>query len=114
MKGQTFLRRLGFALNGLRSGFQRESSFRTHAYAAVAVLAGLALLRPPIIWWAICILAIGIVLVAELLNSALETLADRLHPEQHPEIRVAKDLAAAAVLVAALVALLVGIMFLIR
>ena len=40
---------------------------------------------------------IGLVLVAELLNTAIEALADRLHPERHPEIRVVKDVAAAAV-----------------
>ena len=54
----------------------------------------------------------GLVLVAELLNSALETLADHLHPEQHPEVGAAKDIAAGAVLVASAVALVVGLAFL--
>jgi len=95
---------MGFALAGLRLAVQRESSFRTHVLASAAVLAALLYIRPPAIWWAIGFLAVGLVLVAELLNSALETLADRLHPEQHPEIRVAKDMAAGAVLIASIIA----------
>ena len=47
---------------------------------------------------------------AELLNTALEHLADRLHPEQHPTIQAAKDCAAAAVLVASLAAVLIGLL----
>jgi diacylglycerol kinase len=48
------------------------------------------------------------VLAIELVNSALETLMDRLHPDVHPEIRVVKDMAASAVLVVSFGALFVG------
>jgi undecaprenol kinase len=114
MKGQPFLRRLGFALQGLRTALGRETSFRTQLAFGVAVLVALAVIRPAAIWWAVCALAIGLVLVAELMNSALEALADRLHPEQHPEIRIAKDLAAAAVLVAAGTAVAVAVILVLR
>lgn len=114
MKGQSFLRRLGFALQGLRTALGQESSIRIQLACAVIVLVVLAITRPAAIWWAVCILAIGLVLVAELLNSALEALADRLHPEQHPQIRIAKDLAAAAVLVAAGAAVVIALMFVLR
>lgn len=111
MKGQSIFRRIGFALAGLRFALQRESSFRTHLLAAAGVLGALLYTRPSAVWWAIGILAIGLVLVAELINSALETLADRLHPAQHPEIRVAKDMAAGAVLIASVIALAVAALF---
>ena len=114
MKGQSFGRRLGYALAGLRSALGREASFRTQLALAAAVLVALAIVRPAAIWWAVCALAIGLVLVAELLNSALEALADRLHPEQHPEIRMVKDLAAAAVLVAAATAATIAAILLLR
>jgi undecaprenol kinase len=114
MKNQSFLRRLGFALQGLRTALGRESSFRTQLACAVTVLVALAIVRPAAIWWAVFTVAIGLVLVAELLNSALEALADRVHPEQHPQIRIAKDLAAAAVLVAAGVAVAVALIFVLR
>ncbi|HMA13015.1 MAG TPA: diacylglycerol kinase [Steroidobacteraceae bacterium] len=114
MKGQSLFRRLGFALAGLRWALLREASFRTHLLAAAVVLATLVAVRPSAAWWAIGLMAVGMVLVAELINSALETLADRLHPEQHPEIRIAKDLAAAAVLVASVIALIVAAIFVLR
>lgn len=112
MKGQAFVRRLGFACAGLKLALRRERSLRAHGLAVLAVLLALLLTRAPALWWALLGLASGLVLVAELLNSALETLADHLHPEQHSEVGAAKDIAAGAVLVASAVALAVGLAFL--
>lgn len=80
--------------------------------AAALVLMVLLTVQPAPIWWGLLGLAVGLVMVAELLNSAIEALADHLHPEQHRQIGVAKDLAAAAVLIASMVAAAVGIAFL--
>ncbi len=114
MKGQRFLRRLGFALSGIGAAIRRERSFRAQLAASVAALLMLVYTRPAPLWWAIGVLTIALVLVAELFNTAVETLADHLHPEQHPEIRVVKDIAAGAVLVASILALFVAIAFLFR
>ena len=76
-------------------------------------LAGAAVLRVQLIWWAVTVLVIGLVLVAELVNSSIEALADILHPAQHPSIKVAKDIAAGAVLLASIAAFVVGICVLI-
>lgn len=114
MKGQSFVRRLGFAAHGFYLAFCREQSFRSHVLAAGGVLAVLLVTRPSPVWWAIGALAVGLVLMAELFNTALEALADRLHPERHPEIRAVKDIAAGAVLISGLVALMVAIAFLFR
>lgn len=114
MKGQSFGRRLGFALHGLYLAYRRESSLRVHLLAGVGVLGVLVLTRPAALWWVIGALTVGLVLVAELINTALETLSDRLHPERHPEIRAVKDIAAAAVLVASVIAVLVAVAFLLR
>lgn len=114
MKGQTFLRRLGFAVDGLRAAFRREHSFRQHLLAAAGVLGVLLVTRPAPLWWAIGAITVGLVLMAELFNSALEALIDHLHPERHPEIRVVKDIAAGAVLVTSLIALAVAVAFLFR
>jgi diacylglycerol kinase (ATP) len=111
MKGQPFLARLGFALHGLYLAFGRERSFRVHILAAAGVLTALWVTSAPLVWWALGILATGLVMVAELANSALESLADRLHPERHPEIKAAKDIAASAVLVASVAALAVAFCF---
>jgi undecaprenol kinase len=101
-KNQPFPVRLGHALRGLKDALARERSLRTHALLALVAGVGLAVTHAPPVWWALGALAVAGVLAAELFNTALEALADRLHPERHPEIRFAKDVAAAAVAVAAL------------
>ena len=108
MKGQTFRRRLGFAIRGLALAVRRERSLRTQLLAAGMVLALLLATRPAAVWWALLLLACALVLVAELLNSALEALVDHLHPERHPAVGAAKDIAAGAVLVASVGAVAVG------
>lgn len=103
-----------FALQGILLAFRREHSFRLHVLACTTVLVVLLVTCPPALWWALGALTVGIVLVAELFNAALETLTDHLHPEQHPEIGAAKDIAAGAVLVAAILAVLIAVAFLFR
>jgi undecaprenol kinase len=75
----------------------------------VVVIAVMLALRPEALWWGLVLLASSGVLTAELLNTAVEHLADHLHPEVHPSIRTVKDCAAAAVLVAVLGAVAVGV-----
>ena len=62
--------------------------------------------------WAILLLVIGIVWIAEFLNTALEAILDIASPERHPLARIAKDVGAAAVLIAAVVAVAVGLLIL--
>jgi undecaprenol kinase len=108
VKNQSFLRRLGFALGGLGAALRTEASFRAQVVAAVAVVIALLWLRPAPLWWALAALAIALVLAAELANTAVEHLADRLHPDLHPDIKRVKDCMAGAVLVASLGALAVA------
>lgn len=72
------------------------------------MLAG-AFLRLPLAAWAIVFLAIALVLAAELLNAAVETVVDLVSPEDHPLAKRAKDVAAAAVLVAVAGAVAAGV-----
>jgi diacylglycerol kinase (ATP) len=110
MKNQGFLRRLGFALHGLGAAWHREASFRTQVLVAAIYAAALAAVHPPLFWVALSVLAAGMVLAAELLNTALEALVDHLHPELHPAIRLAKDCAAAAVFLASVAAAVIGVL----
>ncbi|HUX74077.1 MAG TPA: diacylglycerol kinase [Steroidobacteraceae bacterium] len=110
MKNQSFLNRLGYAANGLAAALKREASFRTQTLLAAAAAVVLALLRPPLLWIALCILSAAAVLALELINTALEQLADHLHPGTHAAIRTAKDCAAAAVLIGAAAAVIVGLL----
>jgi undecaprenol kinase len=99
---------MGFALAGLRHGLRAERSIRFEAVVLVLVLVALVVFRPGPLWWAAAALASSGVLAAELLNTAIETLADHLCPEIHPRIRIVKDCAAAAVFVAVIGALAVA------
>lgn len=115
MKNHPLRTRLGFAFAGLRAAWQHEKSFRTQSWFALAALLLLLLVRPAPIWWALIGVMVVLVLAAELINTALEHLADHLHPEQHPKIKLVKDCAAAAVLLLSLGSLwLVAIMLLER
>ena len=111
MKNQSLFHRLGFALAGLAATWRSEHSFKTHVGAAAAVVAVLLWLRPAPLWWAIAALTIGFVVAAEVFNTAVEGLADHLHPEQHPAIKAVKDCAAGAVLVASVAAIGVAAAF---
>ena len=106
-KNLPFGRRLQFAAAGLRHGLASERSLRAHAVALTGLLVLLVLLRPPAVWWGLTLTAGGFVVSAELMNTALEQLADHVAPEVHARIGVANDSAAAGVLVAAVTAVAV-------
>jgi undecaprenol kinase len=108
-KNQPFLRRLQYALAGIAAGLRSEHSLRYQIVALAGAIFVLCLFRPEPIWWAAVALSSAAVLSAELLNTALEHLADHVRPEDHPQIQIVKDCAAAAVLVASCGAAGVGI-----
>ena len=110
-KNLPFHRRLSFALQGLRAAWSGESSFRTHVIIAVLVLVAEVILRPAPVWWALLALAVGIVIGAELFNTALERLADHVQPKFDEEIKAFKDVAAGAVLIATMTALVIAAAF---
>ena len=108
-----FIRRLksfGYALQGLAFLVRTQPNARLHLLATVLACAagmGFGLDRTEWLW-----ISVAIVLVwsAEAFNTALEQLADALHPEHHPAIGRAKDVAAAAVLIAAGGAAVIGML----
>ncbi|NDP61454.1 diacylglycerol kinase [Polaromonas sp.] len=112
MKNQSFRQRAGFAVQGIASAWRGEASFRQQAALAAGVLLILLWRRPALVWWALLLMNCGLVLAAELFNTALENALDHLHPEQHAAIRIAKDCAAGAVLVLSLTGLGVFMAFL--
>ncbi len=93
---------------GLAAMLASEPNARIHALAVVvAVAAGLGFGITRSEWLAV-VLSIGLVFVAEGMNTALEALCDVVSPQWHPGIARAKDVAAGAVLLAALTALVVA------
>lgn len=86
-----------------------EAHGRIHAAAAVVVILlglGLGISATD---WALLVISIATVLVAEAINTAVERVVDIVSPQCHPLARDAKDLAAGGVLIAALGAAVVGV-----
>lgn len=106
---RTFLRSVGHAAAGLRRTGARQPNFRIQLLLGAVALTLACWLRAPI---TPVLLATGLVLTAELLNTALEELVDLVSPEHHELAGAAKDAGAAAVLVASIAALLVGLIVL--
>jgi undecaprenol kinase len=114
MKNQSLLKRLGFALHGISAAWREETSFRQQSVATLCVISVLIWRRPAMVWWALLMLSCGMVLAAELFNTALEHAIDRMHPARHPAIQLAKDCAAGAVLLLSITAVGVFIAFLVE
>jgi undecaprenol kinase len=108
-KNQSLLRRMGFALTGLRVAWKSERSLRLQVGTFVVLVIILLAVGLEPLWWAMVLLTSSVVIAAELFNTALEHLVDHLHPETHPRIRIVKDCAAAAVLISVCGALVVGL-----
>lgn len=101
-KGKTGLRRiwnaLHYSLDGLVAAFRHEDAFRQEVLLAL-VLIPLALLLPASgVGRALMIASVLLVLVVELINSALEAAVDRISLENHDLAKRAKDIGSAAVL----------------
>ena len=83
-----------------------------HAMFTVGVVAMGFWLSLDRLEWAVIVLAIGGVWMAEFVNTALEAVVDLASPDVHPLARVGKDVAAAAVLVGAVTAVVIGLLVL--
>lgn len=104
------VRSFRFALAGLVYLLRTQRNARIEvAIGIVAVGAG-ALLGLTALEWAVLALTIGLVLILEGLNTALELAVDLASPELDPRAKAAKDLAAGMVLIAAAVSLAVGVL----
>lgn len=94
------VRALGYSLEGLAAAWRSEGAFRQEVICAV-VLVPIALLAPAsTVERVLLIGSVLLVLVVELLNSALEAAIDRISMERHALSKKAKDAGSAAVLVA--------------
>lgn len=108
MSKRSFFRSFSYAVAGIVTAFRNEQNFRIHVVAAVAVLTLAFLLDISTDEWLWVSLAIVLVMGAEMMNTAVELLADRVSSEQDPLIGHAKDCAAGAVLLTSLFAVVCG------
>ena len=100
--------KFGDALRGLKLGIRGQSSFFVHFFFAALVIAAAIVLGCPLEQWCLLLLCIGLVLAAELFNSAIETLFRGLDEESRNRAAPALDIAAGAVLLASALAAIIG------
>jgi diacylglycerol kinase len=96
------------AFRGLKLGIRGHSSFFVHFFFAALVVASAIVLHCDHVEWGLLLACIGMVLTAELFNSALETLFRGLDEETRPRVKACVDIAAGAVLLASVVAAIIG------
>lgn len=93
-----------YSLNGLAAAWKNEASFRLEVVLGVLLVPIAAWLAPTLLQAMILVGAIVFVWLVELVNSAIEALADAVSIERHPLIGRAKDIGSAAVLLSLLLA----------
>jgi diacylglycerol kinase len=96
------------ALRGIKVGVRGHSSFSVHFFVTALVLIAALVLNCDRVEWCILLGCIGLVLVAELFNSSIETLFRGLDDATKERTWPALDVAAGAVLVASIAASIVG------
>jgi diacylglycerol kinase len=105
----SFYQSFSYAFAGIISTIKSETNFKIHAISALLAVAMGLLFQITMYEWLWISLAIAFVMVAELINTSIESLANLVSPEYHSLIKKTKDAAAGAVLIAAIFALICGI-----
>lgn len=103
-----FISSLRYALIGIVCLFRENRNARFELTIAILTICASIAFRITVSEWLIILVCIGMVLSAEGINSSIEKLADKLHPDFAPEIGKVKDLAAGSVLILSFVAAIVG------
>ena len=96
------------AFKGLFWLFKNEANAQVHIIATIVVISAGYYFKIETKDWLILCFAIGLVITAEALNTAIEKLVDLLHPQNHQQAGLVKDLAAAGVLIASIVAVVIA------
>jgi diacylglycerol kinase (ATP) len=95
-----------YSLSGLRVAFQSEAAFRQELLLFFLLLPILFYLPAPSIFKALLLCVNTLVLIVELLNSAVEAIVDLASPEFHTLAKQAKDMGSAAVMISLVLALM--------
>jgi diacylglycerol kinase (ATP) len=105
-KGKTGIRRLinafGYSLSGLRSAYAHEDAFRQEVLLAVVLIPTACILPVAATSRAVLLASVFLVLIVELLNTAVEAVVDRISLENHELAKRAKDIGSAAVMLSLL------------
>jgi diacylglycerol kinase len=105
-------RAIRYALEGWWHVIRTQKNAWIHALVSIGVISAGFWLELPRGDWAILILTIAMVWMAEFLNTALEALTDLISPDQNHMAKISKDVGAAAVMIAAAASIVIGLLIL--
>lgn len=108
MRKRSIIESFNYAVSGIITALKTERHMRVHYFIAIAVILGSLFFDLSKIEFMILLFAVSLVIVAEMLNTAMEKAVDMITEDYHPLARVVKDVAAGAVLIASLNALVVA------
>jgi len=103
---------MGYAAKGIRQLVIREHNARIHLLSTLAVIIAGIQLHLSMLEWVGIVIAIGLVWMAEILNTCIEQIMDYIRTEEDSKIALIKDMAAAAVLISSLTAIVIGLIIL--
>lgn len=103
------IKSVGYAFKGAFLLLKTEASIKIQFILAILVTAAGFFFNISSNEWIIQLLAIGLVMSIEALNTAIEEIANFIHPEHHSKIGVIKDIAAGAVFIASIFAIAIGL-----
>ena len=98
-----------YAFEGIFSSFKSERNMKIHVFMMILVIVFGFVLEISFMEWIICIILFGIVIGAELFNTAIETVVNMISLEKSPQAKLAKDISAGAVLVLAIASAIIGL-----
>lgn len=104
-----FLRCVTYAAQGIATTIKTQRNAKLHLIAAALVIGTGMYFEINRLDWLWIMLAICLVWMAELINSAFEYICDLVQPEYHEAVRHTKDIAAGAVLIAVIAAIIIGL-----
>jgi len=107
-KSRTLLESFNYAISGIMYSLKTQRNVRIHFLTALLVIAASSFFNFSAIELLIIFFTIALVIIAEMINTAIETTVDLVTEKYHPLAEIAKNVAAGAVLVASLNALVVG------
>jgi diacylglycerol kinase len=99
----------GYAFKGVFFVLKEQQNMRIHLVSVVVVTIAGIFMGLTALEWSVITLTIGIVIVAEMMNTAIETIVDFVSPEHSEKAGKIKDIAAGGVLLSAIVATVVAI-----
>lgn len=98
-----------YAFEGILQAYVGEQNLKIHTAIAILVIIFGFILKISYTEWLVCLVLIGLVLMAEFFNTSIEYLVDLVSPEIHPLAKATKDTASAGVLMMAIISAIIGL-----